>query len=121
MSEKKEITIEEGFENLNDILKQMDDKNVPLEKSFELYNQLSRFQATVQFIKCETDKQKEVMYFLLGNLCAAKSSKQVQVYIVQEEKNAIPLEHLKNKKVILRELIWSIAVIICPKNIPEYA
>lgn len=39
MSEKKEITIEEGFENLNDILKQMDDKNVPLEKSFELYNQ----------------------------------------------------------------------------------
>ena len=39
MSEKKELTIEEGFENLNDILKQMDDKNVPLEKSFELYNQ----------------------------------------------------------------------------------
>lgn len=99
---KKIITTYENITpNTFDLPVNKDDQFIVLYKeddnmSFELYNQLSRFQATVQFIKCETDKQKEVMYFLLGNLCAAKSSKQVQVYIVQEEKNAIPLEHLKN-------------------------
>lgn len=35
---QKEKTIEEGFAQLNDILNKMDDSDVSLEETFELYN-----------------------------------------------------------------------------------
>ena len=38
MAKNKEITIEEGFASLQDILNQMENKDVTLEQSFELYN-----------------------------------------------------------------------------------
>jgi exodeoxyribonuclease VII small subunit len=34
----KEIKIDEGFEVLSDIIKNMDDENISLEDSFKLYN-----------------------------------------------------------------------------------
>ena len=63
--------------------------------SFDLYNQLSKFPATVQFLKCEKQKQKEIMYFLLGNLCATKTSKQYQIYLIQKGKEEFNLDILK--------------------------
>lgn len=39
MAKKKEISIEEGFENLQNILAKMENKDVTLEESFNLYNE----------------------------------------------------------------------------------
>lgn len=39
MSDKKTITIEEGFDMLEHIILQMEEEGVSLEKLFELYNQ----------------------------------------------------------------------------------
>ena len=37
--EKKDITIEEGFEQLNDLLRKMESNEVGLEASFDLYKE----------------------------------------------------------------------------------
>lgn len=37
-AKKEEMTIEEGFERLSDILSKMDEEGVSLEASFKLYN-----------------------------------------------------------------------------------
>lgn len=37
-AKKEEMTIEEGFEKLSDILSKMDEEGVSLEASFKLYN-----------------------------------------------------------------------------------
>ena len=39
MVKKKEISIEEGFENLQNILTKMENRDVTLEESFNLYNE----------------------------------------------------------------------------------
>lgn len=39
MSDKEKITIEEGFGKLEEIINQMEQEEVSLEDSFELYNQ----------------------------------------------------------------------------------
>ena len=39
MAKKKEISIEEGFENLQNILTKMENRDVTLEESFNLYNE----------------------------------------------------------------------------------
>lgn len=39
MSDNNKITIEEGFEKLEQIIRQMEEDEVSLEQSFELYNE----------------------------------------------------------------------------------
>ena len=39
MAKKEELTLEQGFEQLDEIIEQLEDREVPLEKSFQLYEE----------------------------------------------------------------------------------
>ena len=39
MAKKEEYTLEQGFEKLDEIIEQLEDREIPLEKSFELYEE----------------------------------------------------------------------------------
>ena len=36
---KDELTLEQGFEKLDEIIEQLEDREIPLEKSFQLYEE----------------------------------------------------------------------------------
>ena len=36
---KEELTLEQGFEKLDEIIEQLEDREIPLEKSFQLYEE----------------------------------------------------------------------------------
>lgn len=52
--ENKDMTLEEAFDSLNNIIEKMSEDNVSLEKSFELYNQ------GIKLVKLCNDKIEKV-------------------------------------------------------------
>ena len=39
MAKNEELTLEQGFEKLDEIIEQLEDREIPLEKSFALYEE----------------------------------------------------------------------------------
>lgn len=61
---KKELTIEEAFEELDGILKAMEEDKLPLEKSFEMYKNGMEL---VKLCSLKLDKVEKKITVLEGN------------------------------------------------------